>query len=485
MRLQDHQNLARNPMTWSAEMYRVLGCTQESVPAPNFEIFLARVHPDDRQRLLDNCMQAIADERPWQIEYRLIRADGSGRIIQDSGEVIFDSGGKPLSMHGALVDISARKQAENTLKSAVMDAEMANNAKSRFLAAASHDLRQPLTALTLYSGALVNHVGPAGRSMLMHMKECIGSLSELLTDLLDLSKLEAGVVIPSPRDFSLGDELAHQASAHAPEAAVKGLRLHCCPTARMVHTDPVLLRRLLGNLVENAIQHTEQGGVLVACRRRQGRTWVEVWDTGIGIPADKIGEIFEEFRQLGDVARNRGSGLGLAIVARTATLLGLEIRVRSRVGRGSMFAVEVPHAERQEIPPPVVPQERDYRPLRIALVEDNDAVRLAIVLALRGIGHQVVAAATGRELRAKLGTVVPDILVSDYRLPKGETGLDVISAMRTVFGTDLPAVLITGDTDPGLLRSMADRGIAIQHKPVDLETLVACLEALTQQKQFA
>ena len=299
--------------------------------------------------------------------------------------------------------------------------------------------------------------------------------------LLDLSKLEAGVVVPNPSDFLLGDVIAHLGAVHAPEALLKGLRLRCVPTNWAVRTDPVLFRRLLGNFMANAIRYTHHGGVLVGCRRHAGKMWVEVWDTGIGIPADKTCEIFEEFRQLGDEARNRGSGLGLAIVARTAALLGVEIRVHSQPGRGSMFAVEVPPGQRSRIQPEHTFHTGGFRPLRIALVEDNVDVRLALVHALRGAGHEVVWAAAGAELHGKLVGTAPDILLSDYRLEAGETGFDVITLAREEFGPALPALLFTGDTDPALVRSMVDRGIVVLHKPVDLETLQAYLEDLTYE----
>jgi len=379
-----------------------------------------------------------------------------------------------------LRDITERRAAEEAIGSSKAEAEQANTAKSRFLAAASHDLRQPLAALSLYVNVLRDKVGPADQALLANMKDCVLSLSGLLTDLLDLSKLEAGVVRPNVSDFSVAWALASLESIHTPEAQVKGLQLRCVPSGITARTDPVLFKRMLGNLIDNAIRYTERGGIVVACRRRQGKTWLEVWDTGIGIPADKTAEIFEEFKQLDDGARNRGSGLGLAIVAKTAALLGLEIRVRSRSGRGSMFAIELPLGQQQATPSLLV-SDVVHRPLRIALVEDNPMVRQALVSALRGVGHQVIAAATGEELRAELGSLSPDIVVSDYRLARGETGFDVITGVRARMGVDLPAILITGDTDPKLIRSMSNRGIVVVHKPVELETLQAYLEDLTYQ----
>lgn len=375
-----------------------------------------------------------------------------------------------------LVDTRTHELAE-----AKVAAESANNAKSRFLAAASHDLRQPLSALSIYANLLNYTQSPAEQKVVANIKECIGSLSGMLTDLLDLSKLEAGVVAPDVRDFAIAETLASLASVNTPEANIKGLQLRCLPSRLTVRSDPVHFRRILGNLIENAIRYTERGGVLVACRRRQNKTWIEVWDTGIGIPVDKTTEIFEEFKQLGDGARNNGSGLGLAIVAKTAALLGLAINVRSRPGRGSVFAIELPLGQALPAMPAPVPSAVDIRLQRIALVDDNPIVRTALVAALQDLGHQVVAAASKATVLAELGAQPPDIVVSDYRLTQGETGFDVIKALRARFGDELPAILITGDTDPNLLRSMTERGIIVLHKPLDLETLQKCIVDLTCQ----
>jgi len=260
---------------------------------------------------------------------------------------------------------------------------------------------------------------------------------------------------------------------------VKSLQLRCRASRLTARTDPVLFRRILANLVDNALRYTERGGVLIACRRRRGKTWIEVWDTGIGIPADKTADVFEEFKQLGEGTQQSGSGLGLAIAARMATLLGLEISVRSRPGCGSVFAVELPPGEQPRVMPVPAPRATNSRALRIALVEDNSLVRDALIIGLRGLGHQVVASVGAIELLGKLDSMPPDIVVSDYRLTLGETGYDVISAVRARHGAQLPAFLITGDTDPKLLRRMTDRGIVVLHKPLDLQTLQDCIEALT------
>lgn len=467
----------KNELTWSQENHRIFGVADGT--AMTYEFFLDRVHPDDRA-YVDSEWQAALRGAHYDIEHRLL-VNGTLKWVRELAELEFDLDGSLLGGFGITQDISDSKRTEERLTSAIAEVERANRAKSRFLAAASHDLRQPLSALSLYAGILKNTPIASDQKLVANMQVCIDNLSELLNDLLDLSKLDAGVVTPIVKDFAIADLFDSLAASHAPEAQLKGLHLRFVPCTWTCRTDLVLLRRSLGNLIENALRFTERGGVLVACRRRLDKTWIEVWDSGIGIAANQTQEIFEEFKQLGDGARNKGSGLGLAIVAKTAALLGLEISVRSRAERGSVFAIELPLGA----PALAVPAEGSHvmqrRSLRIALVEDNEIVRDALVDVLQHLGHQVVATSTKAALLVELDHMQPDIVVSDYRLTGGETGFDVITAVRERFGPEFPALLITGDTDPKLLRSMNERGIFVMHKPLNLDVLQATLEKLTCQ----
>ena len=378
-------------------------------------------------------------------------------------------------------DITERKRVGAELVQAKASAEQANHSKSRFLAAASHDLRQPLAALSLFVGVLKRKSPPDCTELVSKIEVCIGSLSEMLTDLLDISKLDAGVVTPTPSDFSVDELLDSFVSLYTGEAELKGLRLRVRRSGAFGRTDPQLLHRILGNLVANAIRYTGQGGVLMACRCHQGKQWIEVWDTGIGIAAEKTSVIFEEFRQLGDESRNRGSGLGLAIVAKAAALLGLQIRLQSRPGRGSCFAIEVPPG-RASRPMITATSLAPVRPLRIAMVEDHTLVLQALTLALARDGHDVIAATSGSALLAKLGRQGPDLLISDYRLAQNETGFEVIDAVRSQFGVALPVILMTGDTDPALVRIMADRGVAVLYKPLQMDALQTFIRGAAERR---
>jgi PAS domain S-box-containing protein len=372
-------------------------------------------------------------------------------------------------------DIKVRKLIESELKSANLAAQAASVAKSRFLAAASHDLRQPLAALSLFVSVLRNKSAPELQILVGNIQDCVDSLSELLTDLLDISKLEAGAVISRPANFAVFEFFAALELVFLGGANSKNLQFRIRRPNFVACTDQQLLRRIVGNFLANAIRYTSTGGLLMACRQRAGKQWIEVWDTGIGIPADKLDVIFEEFSQLGDAARTQGSGLGLAIASRMARLMGLQIRLRSRVGRGSVFAIELP-------PGFLAPSAAVYgqtstavRKFRIALLDDNARVLRALTMMLEGAGHHVVAAATLDELLERLRTGRPDILVSDYRLSDGQTGFEAIEAARSLLGADLPALIVTGDTDPSLIRSISSQGITVLCKPIRTDILQAAI----------
>lgn len=452
----------------------IAGYTLGELAPLGFDTWHKLMHPDDIKGFQDRLLGYLRGQTEFfESETRIRHKNGEWVWVLDRGRVVeWAADGSALRMSGTRRDISKRKLAEEERAVAMAKAEQASNAKSRFLTAISHDLRQPLAALSLYVDVLKGKVAPTDRPLLNNMVSCVASLSELLADLLDVSKLDAGVVIPEISDFSVVELLEKQIALHAPEAALKGLKLRSVMSRLQARTDPVLFQRMLGDLMANAIRFTGQGSVLIGCRRRQGKTWVEVWDSGIGIPADKFAEIFEEFRQLDHDERNRGSGLGLAIVAKTASLLGLEIRVQSRLGKGSMFALELPLSVEESL---VAPSEFKSDALRIALVDDNLNVLTALTFALEAMGHEVVAATSGRELLTRLGRKAPDIVLSDFRLSDGFTGFDVIAAIRATFDAQLPALIITGDSDPQLMRSMADRGIVVQHKPLEFEALQTCI----------
>jgi CheY-like chemotaxis protein/anti-sigma regulatory factor (Ser/Thr protein kinase) len=241
----------------------------------------------------------------------------------------------------------------------------------------------------------------------------------------------------------------------------------------VVHTDPALMDRVLSNLVGNAVRYTERGRILVGCRRMAGdQVRIEVFDSGIGIPADKLGEIFEEFRQLGNPERRRdkGTGLGLAIVRRIADLLGYRLTVRSQAGRGSVFAISLPAAQMCSVERAAGAAQADHA-RRILVVDDEALVRNALELVLADMGHQVDSAETVEEALRQSRAHNPELVIADFRLAGGTTGIDVIRAVRQSCGRDLPAVVLTGDTDPATIRRIVGEGLHLLHKPLRLEAL--------------
>ncbi|MCX7186653.1 MAG: CHASE domain-containing protein [Methylophilales bacterium] len=437
-----------------------------------FKEWETRVHPDDLTKAMSDIQSYLGGASPRYVnDHRLRCKDGSYKWILTRGVITSrDADGNPLRLIGTHTDITTLKNIEQALLAAKSEAEKANQDKSKFLAAASHDLRQPLTALSLYVDVLTKQNNGNDSGLGKKIQGCVSSLSELLDNLLNVSKLDAGAVVATKTTFRLADVLTSLVNIHAAEATLKGLSLHLRPTNLVAHTDETILQRILGNLIANAIRYTHKGGVLIGCRRHNGKQWIEVWDSGVGFPSSMAKHIFEEFTQLGDNSRSVGSGLGLAIVSKSAQLLGLELRVHSRLGRGSMFAIEIPQGEVSLIETSSESKTVADKWL-IALVDDNQMVLDATSFALKAVGHQVVVGKSELDLLKNIGYQEPDILISDYRLADNKTGLDLILKARVMFGEDLPAILITGDTDPKLIKLFSKHKIEVCYKPLKIDVL--------------
>jgi signal transduction histidine kinase/ActR/RegA family two-component response regulator len=360
-------------------------------------------------------------------------------------------------------------------------AEAANVGKSKFLAAASHDLRQPLHALGLFLQTLRETELPElERRALAHARRSMDAMEGMFSSLLDVSRLDAQVVVPKLESFALQTVFERARTELEPLAAAKGLRLRTARTQAVVHSDPLLLERIVLNLVSNAVRHTQRGAVLLACRRAGEALRIEVRDSGPGIPAERHAEIFDEFTQLNNPERdrNKGLGLGLAIVSRLAQLLGHRVPLRSAPGAGSTFSILLPRGTASpESAPRPAPETADVSGMLVAVVDDDDVVLEAMTALLGKWGCQSMCAGSGTELLARLaGTLrVPDLLVCDYRLRGGESGLDAVEMVREEFNADIPAAIITGDTGPERLREVEASGLAILHKPVNPARLRALL----------
>jgi signal transduction histidine kinase/CheY-like chemotaxis protein len=361
-------------------------------------------------------------------------------------------------------------------------AERANLAKSNFLAAASHDLRQPVHALGLFVGALRGvAMAPAGRRLIEQIEASINAMDSLFTALLDISRLDAGVVAVQRRSFAIQPTVDRVCRDYLDEAKAKGVSLVCKDCAAIVETDPVLVERILRNLVSNAVRYTDRGRIVVGCRRRGAAISVQVWDTGIGIPRDQQVRVFQEYYQLGNPERDRaqGLGLGLAIVRRLTDLLGCELKLRSEPGKGSCFEVVIPLAKEPasaEEPSSVDPRGAPAGRL-IVVIDDESAIREAMSSLLASWGHRVIAVGSGDEAIERLSTWSgrPDLLVCDYRLRGEENGVGVIERLRSEYNESIPAMLITGDTAPSRLAEAAASGFLLLHKPVPNSKLRAAI----------
>jgi signal transduction histidine kinase/CheY-like chemotaxis protein len=385
------------------------------------------------------------------------------------------------------VQRNAAEKAKESAECARQTAESANLAKSRFLAAASHDLRQPIHALNLYLGAFgaVQLSRPAS-ALLAKVRQCALIMDEMFRTLLDVSKLDAGAVKPQITVFPIAPLLGRTRVEFEPQARAKGLELRVQTSSAFAKSDPVLVERILRNLVSNAIRYTESGSVVVGCRRHHGALRVSVYDTGIGIePADQS-LVFEEFYQVGNPERDRtkGLGLGLAIVERLARLIGARITLRSSPGHGSVFAFDLQRAEPVELPALRLNRDgngsRDLTGTLVVLVDDEELILDAAQTLLKQWNCTVIAATSGREALRQLATSTrpPDVLICDYRLRDGENGVAVAAALRNEFNADIPALLITGDTDPEQIRTIAASGLAVLHKPLREDELNDAICAL-------
>ncbi len=364
-------------------------------------------------------------------------------------------------------------------------AEQANLAKSQFLAAASHDLRQPLHALGLFSASLQElRLDANGREIVARIHNNIDALEQLFNALLDISKLDAGVVRPSFASVPVAAAFARQREYFEAPAREKGLRLSFIPSAAHVLADSILLERILSNLIANAIRYTDKGGILVGCRNEgPDRVRFEVWDSGIGVAPPDTARIFEEFVQVGNPERDRrkGLGLGLAIAQRTAALLGTRISLTSRLRRGSVFRFSLPCAvqERTALREPQAVHPDMIEGLRVLVIDDEELIRDGFARLLGGWGVVIAAAADADEAAALIAKGRRfDVVLADYRLRDHRTGSDAIAAIA-VMQTPAPlACLITGDMDAELMARARENGLPLLHKPVRAAQLRAVLNHL-------
>ena len=394
-------------------------------------------------------------------------------------------------------EIYERAEIEEALRLAKGEAEKANMSKTRFLAAASHDLLQPLNAARLFVSALSERpLREKEREFTSHIDRALGSVESLLGTLLDISKLDAGAVSAEKADFVIGDLISALADEYAPIAKEASLDLVVVPSSRVVRSDPALLSRVLRNFLSNAIRYTPSGRVLLGCRRRGRRVRIEVWDTGQGIPDCCTEEIFEEFRQLNhrDRPHSKSFGLGLAIVKRISRVLGHPIGVRSKLGKGSVFFVDVPIGALPRALPKsgachAVPKDTLSSAIAV-MIDDQESILDGMRELFVGWGCTAITAVDGRTAVLELARRErrPDIVIADYHLEDGFTGVGAVDEVRAVFGSTIPGLIITADRSPEVLDVVRRRGLHLLKKPIKpakLRALVSHLLAQGRPRQAA
>jgi len=467
----------------SPSCMRITGWTPADFVGKSFDGF---VHPDDLPRAEETFRTVLARHRAANVEVRMKQK--SGEYVEGEHSVVpVIRGGSVIAVLGIARDITARKQVEAELIAARQAAEEANHAKTRFLAAASHDLRQPLQAVSLLHETLAKTgLNEQQDKISHHLSTSLYSLGDLLNKLLDVSRLDAEMIKPQPEVIQAVDLLETLDAEFSALARKKNLRLNLfCPLQGLaLFSDANLLQDMLHNLIGNAIKYTEQGGILLSIRRRGDHALIQVWDTGVGIDSEHLDMIFEEYFQVGNPERHRakGVGLGLAIVRRLGELLGTKVVCRSRVGRGSVFEFSLPLASDSDVQAyvaqvPVAPAtgaSDDFAGKRVIIVENDPATAEAIKLSLEMCDLHVTHFVTAEDALLSPETKNTDYIISDYRLP-GMNGLKMLETIQSSSEKQLKAVLLTGDTSSLHFEQLQQSPWEVLFKPVSLPVLLASL----------
>ena len=460
---------------------------------------LFNVIPSDIGRPLSDLASMALDLDLSEDARRVLRtAAPIEREITSSDGAWFSRRILPYRAHGETVegvvitftDVSDRKRTASALEAAKQEAERADAAKSRFLAAASHDLRQPLQTLTLLH-SLMHKADDLdqSRAFLARSKEALAAMSGMLDTLLDINQIEAGAVTAEIVNFPVDRLLDVVREEFKYQAEARNLGFKVVPCGLSIETDPRLLEQMVRNLLSNALKYTKRGKVLLGCRRHDGALSLEIWDTGIGIPGKELRAIFDEYHQVGNAARDkgRGLGLGLAIVRRLGDLLGHHVHVRSHRGRGSVFGIDIALASAAYAPGlpalghNIVKDAAEGTAGTILIVEDDTEMRDLLRLWIGGDGHATAVAADGEEALGLLAerTLQPDIILADYNLP-GMNGLEMAVRLRGTPHRDVPVVILTGDISTGTLRAIAAARCAHLNKPVQAPQLTKVIQGLLQ-----
>jgi signal transduction histidine kinase/ActR/RegA family two-component response regulator len=382
---------------------------------------------------------------------------------------------------------SAILEREARLQDAWKSAELADHAKSSFLAAASHDLRQPLQTLKLLQAALESyHPSGEARNLVAEIGQSLDTMTCILSSLLDVNRLESGNLRPSVSEFSLGEIFEPLAGDFVAPVQEKGLRLRIVRSELIILSDKHMLVEMIRNLLSNALRYTERGRILLGCRRAGDNVQIEVWDSGVGITEDQLPHIFQEYYQGRGGVEQGGFGLGLAIVKRLGEVLDHRVEVRSTPGKGTRFSIVVPRGRSPvnvpEAAPPVHPHNDAFLGSVLA-IDDEASVRTSLgrLLKARGVEATIVASATEALTLVRVQGLRPDVLLCDYNLRGSPDGIETIKHLRAALGRNVPAVVMTGDTRSQTVDSISAQGVSVLVKPFSAEDLLEILRGRTPQ----
>ncbi len=438
------------------------------------------IHPEDQPRLV-SCLEGARPDQPsTSIAFRYRRPDDGEVWLEKIAIVQFDTAGKPARVNGLMTDVTERRRFDEELSLAWKSAEMADRAKSSFLAAASHDLRQPLQTLKLLQAALEPH-HPSGeaRKLAAGIGQSLDTMTSILSSLLDVNRLESGNLRPSVSEFSLNEIFEPLAQDFIAPVQERGLRLCIVRSKLIIRSDRRMLAEMIRNLLSNAVRYTDMGRILLGCRRTGDNVRIEVWDSGVGITEDQLPHIFQEYYQ-GTGAERGGFGLGLAIVKRLGNILGHRIDVRSIPGKGTRFFIEVPRGRSGVKVPQAAPPVHHHHDAflgSVLAIEDEASVRSALgrLLKTRGVDATIVATATEALTLVREQGLRPDVLLCDYNLRGSSDGIETIRHLRAALGRNLPAVVMTGDTRSQTALSISAQGVSVLIKPFSADELLEAL----------
>jgi PAS domain S-box-containing protein len=445
--------------------------------------WLEQIHPDDRPGVMA-CLHGVRPDNPsYSTTFRYMRQDGDREVwLEQIASAEFDSAGQLKRVQGLTTDITERKCSEQEISRAQKSAELANQAKSTFLAAASHDLRQPLQTLRFLQGALEqHHPDGEGRKLLDEVGRSLDTISSMLSSLLDVNRLEAGKLRPIKSDLAINEVFDSVATDFLRSVEQKGLKLRVVRSGLLVHSDRRMLEEMIRNLLSNSVRYTDDGKILLGCRRARDKIRIEMWDSGIGIAGDQLPRIFDEYYQGAEAAERGGSGLGLAIVRRLGEALDHGIDVRSAPGRGTCVSIEVPLGQTRVNKEPAHDQVSESISFAgtVLVIEDETSVRSALnrLLKLRGIGSSIVT--TGNDALALVTQGMrPDLVLSDYNLRGSMNGVESIKALRSALAWNVPAIVMTGDIRSKTIEAIAAQDVSVVIKPFLAEELLQLMTRL-------